>query len=175
MTFWLEKEWQVRAVSEIESALTGVHERLTGKGRNASAWTVEVLRALVLPARVLCGPHSVCGLKSPLDDQCKGEWLYDFCCWMEGDGPGEGFLGLPIVAESEWGAWHDIWDDLDKLTQARAGLRVLIFDARWAPPDCYEVMCQRIARFEPRLERDAWLFAGWREDGFEFRKVIQSA
>lgn len=174
MTFWLQKEWRANAVIEIRSALQRVHHRLAGQRRDGKEWTVGVLQALVPVARTMCGDQAVCGLECPSDERCKGEWLYDFSCWLEGDAPGEGFLGLPIVVESEWGAWKDIWDDLDKLTQARAGLRVLIFDARWAPQDWYECMSQRIARFAPRDPDDAWLFAGWRDDGFEFRTIAES-
>lgn len=172
MTFWLEKEWQERAVEAVRDALDRVHAGLIGQSRGPKDWTVGVLQAFVPVARDLCGDGSVCGLKCPADDQCKGEWLYDFCCWIEGTAAHEGFLGMPMAVESEWGSWNDVWDDLDKLTQARAGLRVFVFDARWAPADWHDVMSRRIRRFVPMSANDAWLFAGWKPEGFEFKSSL---
>lgn len=172
MTFWLEKEWQANTANEIQSTLQHVHRRLAGQERGGKEWTVAVLQAFVPVARGTCGDLAVCGLECPPDERCKGEWLYDFSCWVEGDGPGEGFLGLPIAVESEWGAWKDVWDDLDKLTQSRAGLRVFIFDARWAPPDWHTIMSRRIRRFTLSQGDDAWLFAGWLSQGFDVRSGL---
>jgi len=172
MTFWLEKEWQTRAALAVKTALDGVHLSLKEQGVDHDVWTASTLRSFVPVARELCGVGAVCALKRPPDDRCKGEWLYDFCCWIEGTETDEGFLGLPIAVESEWGGWNDVWDDLDKLTQARAGLRVFVFDARWAPKDWHEVMSRRIRKFDPASADDAWVFAGWTSGGFEFQSNL---
>ncbi len=78
---------------------------------------------------------------------------------------------MPIIAESEWGKWHDIWDDFDKLLQARAGLRVLVFEFHEGstPADWHFVLSKRAREFQPSSTDDAWLFACWNVDGFQFR------
>jgi hypothetical protein len=177
MTFWLDPVWQTGAAQQIESTLNKLHADLYGQGHNSGRWTQGVLHTLVPTACELCSGRIgrvVCGLKGPPDGECKGEWLYDFCCWIEDDAAGEGFLGMPIIAESEWGKWHDIWDDFDKLTQARAGLRVLVFQhyPNDTPEDWKSVLLARARKFLPRDDTDAWLLACWTPSGFEFASTV---
>ena len=55
-----------------------------------------------------------------------GEFLYDVI-WLRTDEENR-VIGVPLVAEIEWGNRGDVWDDFQKLLVARAGVRVMIFN-----------------------------------------------
>jgi hypothetical protein len=171
MSFWLTKEWQARAAREIAVAIDQANLQLMSTPRSNGDWTRQILNALARPSISLCSGEGRqpaygvrCGEKR---DGNRGEWLYDFSCWLE-DSNGRGFLGLPIIAESEWGKWADIWDDFDKLTQARAGLKILIFQRCRETPPGWEWRSELLARaqtFAPAPD-DGWLFSIWEKGQF---------
>lgn len=178
MEFWFTDSWQVSATALIKSALDAIHRDLSNNGGSGNrVWTEQVLRALIPIAQgapVGAAERIVCALKNPPQGLgCTGEWLYDFSSWIETIkvGGSTGFRGLPLIAESEWGYWRDIWDDFDKLGQARAGLKVLVFEnhARDTPPDWEDRLKSRLESFEPKGDGEAWLLAAWSNSGFDFR------
>lgn len=166
MAFWLEHSWQQDAATTIMAKLQDVAPRLRGKGNRES--TRLVMTALSEVAPELCRrdnsqPRCSFGGGEATDHR-KG-WLYDFCCWLAEN---ECSVGIPIVAESEWGKWSDVIDDFEKLVQARAGIRVMIFDRIVAPDGWRQALLENARRFEPHDPNDAWLFAAWRDGVFDY-------
>jgi len=105
---------------------------------------------------------------------CKGadyhEWLFDLTWWIERKRPtgGTDFTDMPLVAESEWeeNFEEEILPDFDKLTVARAWLRVMIFQG----PDSqtkmryFDGLRQRIRAFAGSQPGDRYLFAYFNYD-----------
>ena len=58
-----------------------------------------------------------------------GEWLFDLCWSIEGDGDKwkENFKGLKLICESEWNTWEDeIVHDFQKLAVAKADIKIML-------------------------------------------------
>lgn len=170
MTFWLEKEWQTRAALRICGALDGVNEKLLPQRLKDGEWTKPMLTDLAPAALELCGEHApraACSFGGGEPAGHRKGWLYDFCCFVTDEA--ERLVGLPIVIESEWLSWSQVLDDFEKLLQARAGLRVLIFQHdRTAPSDWREDLFARTRLFAECSAADAWLFAYWKDNRFEY-------
>lgn len=169
MTFWLEKEWQRRAGRRIEAELHAVSRDLLPKNLRNGEWTTPILQGLARASLDVCreaGASPVCRLGPQLDHDCGSARLYDFSCWLENN---DEFFGLPIAAESEWSFWKPVLYDFDKLTQARAGLRVMIFQfhERDTPDSWQAALMNRAAKFNPKPTDDAWLLACWKGGQFE--------
>lgn len=171
MGFWLEAAWQRDAAIKIRDALQEVGIGLLKQNLSDGQWTKPMLAALISPSLALCQPYGAGAACSFGGGEAGGQrkgWLYDFCCWTED--ANKNFTGLPIVVESEWGAWKEVLDDFDKLSQARAGLRVLIFQQRRKDREDWEgQLYARAKAFAQSDASDAWLFACWCDKQFVIR------
>ena len=102
------------------------------------------------------------------------EWLYDVT-WLQysrGYEPGLGnhLIDVPLVAECEWGTSHDVKYDFEKLLQARAGVRLMIYgDFQSYDESRGDGVAQRLAGcirdFNGSSAEDAWLLATWERSG----------
>ncbi len=97
-----------------------------------------------------------------------GEWLYDVT-WLQYETSGNGeLIGVPLVAECEWGDEQDIEDDFERLLLARAGVRVMIFGGT-NDPDVASRIANRLAKkveaFKRSCIKDDWLLAAWQPNG----------
>ncbi len=94
-----------------------------------------------------------------------GEWLYDmtwFEMWEDR------IARLPLILESEW-IFEGIEDDFYKLLQARADLRVLVFEGHnTAIVSKFDKLKSRLREFTDTSPRDRYLFAAFDWDGGEF-------
>ena len=99
---------------------------------NQTQWTSAVLTPLcrIGQKEFDC---SVYASSNFVDEQDKdgGEWLYDVT-WCKYERKYEKYFltSVPLVAECEWGNLGDIKDDFEKFIQARAAVRVFVFDCR---------------------------------------------
>lgn len=178
MTFWREAHWQQAAADAIGEALDSVHTSLKDRGVNDGVWTTEIMRAVGALTSTLCH-DGVCAYKgSPsTPTYAGGELMYDLT-WFVPAPPGPHEVsrvrGVPLVLESEWHGWHNVWDDFDKLLLARAGLRVFIFECDKATPDNWvEVLLARAAAFADASQDDAWLLCAWSGSGFSCHPHIR--
>jgi hypothetical protein len=102
------------------------------------------------------------------------EWLYDVT-WLKYEGTN--LVDIPLALECEWNPDpQEINNDFEKLLQARARLRVMIF---WQKS--IEAMHIRFNDFEKRIRKfkatqslDRYLFAGldWKTGIFEYKLFI---
>ena len=125
-----------------------------------------------------------------VDNPGYGEWLYDVS-WLEYERERDGLkwpapvlIEAPLVAECEWGNEGAIKDDFEKLLLARAGIRLMIFDAR-AVQLVYEDehgdqnhseeiargLARMVREFNSSRAEDAWLLAAWEgsNDAWSFK------
>ena len=125
-------------------------------------WTKAVLTVLCYVGR----RFDFTTWASKVDGQFKngGEWLYDVT-WLEYEGD---FLkSVPLAAECEWGNLGDIKDDFEKLMQARAAVRVFVFDGRYCENGAEALankFCDWVGAFEGRQKGDNYLLVGYEED-----------
>ena len=96
-----------------------------------------------------------------------GEWLYDLC-WLDYGSKDlssdeQWFRSIPLVLESEWSPNDgDIYDDFQKLLQARANLRVMILvanDEEHAKLRLEKLIRPAIERFARSQRYDYYLIA----------------
>jgi len=174
MTFWLEREWQVLAARRVATTLDGVNDELLPQKLTSGAWTKPMFAKLAPAALELCGEYalrSACSFGGGQSQMYRKGWLYDFCCWIMD--PEQRLWGLPIVIESEWKAWSEVLDDFEKLLQARAGLRVLVFQHDSSTPIEWEAdLITRTRTFAESVATDAWLFSLWRDGRFHHRSNL---
>ena len=99
------------------------------------------------------------------------EWLYDIT-WLEYThgytrGVQNKLVDSLLVAECEWRGSNARKDDFEKLLQARAGIRLFIYDASSDPGP--EGVAQDLAEYYRNFRRscsdDAWLLAGRQKRG----------
>ena len=170
MTFWLEREWQGRCARRICAALDSVNDELLPLKLKDGAWTKPMFAAVAPVALELCREHATlaaCSFGGGESLRHRKGWLYDFCCWVT-DGE-ERLLGLPVVVESEWLAWSQVLDDFEKLLQARAGLRVLVFQRdNSTPPNWRDELLARVQTFAESNASDVYLFAFWSDGRFSY-------
>lgn len=91
------------------------------------------------------------------------EWLYDHHWRISGEGGT--LLRIPLVMEIEWGfgaatIFEKITEDFLKLVQARADLRVMVFQC-YNVPSVTDKLVAMAETFEGAQHGDRWLFAGW--------------
>lgn len=99
-----------------------------------------------------------------------GEWLYDICWYKSSRGEGGNLIRLPLVAECEWAPDPEMDGDFQKLIQARADLRVWIFQAG-SPQTVkqYFAACkQQVCDFAETLPGDRYLLAGLDSENQQF-------
>lgn len=170
MAFWLEREWQERSARCICAALDQVNDELLPQNLSSGSWTKPMFRALAPVALELCGDFSrsaACSFGGAEEVGHRKGWLYDFCCWVTD--PEQRLWGMPLVAESEWLGWTHVLDDFEKLPQARAGLRVLVFQHhKDVPADWRSELLSRAQKFAESASTDAYLFAFWRDKKFHY-------
>ena len=111
-----------------------------------------------------------------------GEWLYDVT-WLEYERERDGFkwpatalINAHLVAECEWGTGEDleyIIEDFEKLLQARAGFRLMIFTGsdQANSGEIAERLARKVREFKGSRAEDAWLLAAWEgnTDDWSFR------
>ena len=104
-----------------------------------------------------------------VDNPGYGEWLYDVT-WLEYERECDGLkwpapvlIEAPLVAECEWGNEGAIKDDFEKLLLARAGIRLMIFDARDQShsEEIARGLARMVREFNSSRAEDAWLLASW--------------
>ncbi len=85
--------------------------------------------------------------------------LYDVT-WLEYGRDGL-LIDAHLVAECEWGDFHDIGEDFEKLLLARAGARLIIFDDTYKPysKEIAKRLAERVKEFNGSRDEDAWLLA----------------
>ena len=104
-----------------------------------------------------------------------GEWLYDVT-WLEYEPkpfPDGLLIDVHLVAECEWGNFERIIEDFEKLLQARAGFRLMIFTGsnQANSEEIAERLADRVREFKGSRAEDAWLLAAWEgsSDDWSFR------
>ena len=104
-----------------------------------------------------------------------GEWLYDVT-WLEYEPkpfPDGLLIDVHLVAECEWGNFERIVEDFEKLLQARAGFRLMIFtgSSQANSEEIAERLAERVWEFKGSRAEDAWLLAAWEGilDDWSFR------
>lgn len=114
----LEKE-------ELLHEIVAVIQRIPGKMPDRSSdgdWTREILKDLKQLGYQW--GYWVC----PDANQMTGAWLYDLSWYRDKN---EELVEVPMVLESEWSRhWKSIRFDFEKLLQAKAGIKVMIFEER---------------------------------------------
>ena len=103
-------------------------------------------------------------------DIAESEWLYDVT-WLQYSrgyepGPDNRLVGIPLVAECEWGTSPDVKYDFEKLLLARASVRLMIYgDFQQYPESRGDGLAKRLAGyvgdFNGSGTDDAWLLATW--------------
>ncbi|AGW15101.1 hypothetical protein [Megalodesulfovibrio gigas] len=86
------------------------------------------------------------------------EWLYDHH-WRVQNEDGA-LVSTPLVMEIEWGNDEKIIEDFLKLVQARAALRVMVFQ-RNDVEGMIERLIAMAKTFDGSQRGDKWIFAGW--------------
>ena len=104
-----------------------------------------------------------------------GEWLYD-ATWLEYEPkpfPDGLLVDVHLVAECEWGNFERIVEDFEKLLQARAGFRLMIFTGsnQAKSEEIAERLAGRVREFKGSRAEDDWLLAAWEgsNDDWSFR------
>lgn len=145
---------------EIAKSLDEIDTILGSCSGNAE-WTEHVVRRLTLLSKTFRVDAAARGQPSPAK---YGEWLYDICWYQMDDCGADNCLKRVVLAgECEWNAAEcDV--DFQKLLQARADLRLWIFQPRDASrniPRWVANYIRNIKTFEGSLPGDQYLFAGY--------------
>ena len=146
--------------NEIQDALNAVNDALKGKRASDTVWTRKIKEALVSIGKEK--EKKLSCYASGVDDVSSGEWLYDLC-WISYSGHTN--IGcIELAMESEWApSPKEIHDDFVKLVQARAGLRLMIWQARNSKEmeDIRDVLIDQIHAFAESQCGDAYLLSCW--------------
>jgi len=151
----------------IQDALNAVNDELKGKRASDTVWTKEIKKALVSIGNE--NEKELSCYASGVDHVASGEWLYDLCWISYSDDTNIGCIELAM--ESEWApSPKEIHDDFVKLVQARAGLRLMIWQARNSKEmqDIRDVLIDQIRAFKDSQLGDAYLFSCWTEEEQRF-------
>lgn len=124
---------------------------------NDSQWTKGVKRILVEIGKEFGWMTAAHGCKT---DESK-EWLYDVV-WFQSD-KADHMTEVRLVAECEWGKFHAIKEDFEKLLVARSKYRVMIFQEKSEADanNLIEQMKMWITKFKSTKNGDRYLFIGW--------------
>jgi len=99
--------------------------------------------------------------------RCQGadgaEWLHDHH-WRAANDDNE-LIRIIVAMEIEWGfggstIFEKIMEDFLKLVQARADLRVMVFQGNKIS-SVTDKLIDKASNFEGTQQGDRWLFAGW--------------
>ena len=140
--------------------------------KGPTEWTKAVKTKLCEIGREFC--FEVGARKNEVEEAYRdfGEWLYDVT-WLEyereRDGlkwPATALIEAHLVAECEWGTGEDleyIIEDFEKLLQARAGFRLMIFtgSSQTKSEEIAERLARKVREFKGSRAEDAWLLAAW--------------
>lgn len=149
------------AEDKIEKAL----ERICARGQEQTDtwWTEEIILAVGQIGEVLD-----CAVSSSKHNM---EWLYDLIWYRKENGP---FTELVLAMESEWNLeYSNILYDFEKLIQARAGLRVMIFQSTGAMiEERVGDLKAAVRAFRGSQKGDRYLFAVYNREskGFHFEQ-----
>lgn len=132
--------------------------------QSTSQWTSSILTALCRIGKDL--GYSVHASTNFVDKQYKngGEWLYDviWCEYKE-----KKLKSVPLAAECEWKNHGHIKDDFEKLLQARAAVRVFVYNGGYSENGA-EVLANEIrdwvGAFEGTQQGDTYLLVGYESD-----------
>lgn len=99
----------------------------------------------------------------------ESAWLYDFV-WYSNCSAERHLSEVPLVLESEWGNLEAIRYDFEKLLLAKAGLKVMVFEAadHAAIAIIESFLRQGIRRFTKRSDGETYLFAAFNNDARRF-------
>ena len=87
-----------------------------------------------------------------------GDWLFDMT-WYQADEQDQ-LLSLGLVLESEWGRyWTDIRFDFEKLIVVDSPLKVMVFEEVEDSAVLFELLKERITRYEGIKAGQTYLFA----------------
>ena len=105
------------------------------------------------------------------------EWLYDHHWRIASEEVA--LARIPLVMEIEWGfgaatIFNKITEDFLKLVQARADLRVMVFQGNDIS-SITERLIDMAEKFEGSQQGDRWLFAGWGWDTKQMHCKLWSA
>ena len=111
----------------------------------------------------------------PDANQSTGAWLYDLCWYRNKN---DELVEVPMVLESEWSRhWKDIRFDFEKLLQAKASIKVMIFEeGETSLEKIWEHLLSSIRAFGNPEEGECYLLAGFcgKPRGFQVR-IIRDA
>jgi len=144
-----------------------------GLGNSNTVWTRQVVRDFKQLGYKW--GYWVC----PDPNQMTGAWLYDVSWYRtNGYGHAEGYqvlVEVSLVLESEWSRhWADIRYDFEKLLQAKAGIKVMVFEQC---DETVEVISEKlvasIRAFGRHDPDECYVLAGFNHDprGFEVRII----
>lgn len=161
----------------IQEALTILVAPLIEVESTNTEWTREIKKRMVSLGQNL-GFYTCASGVSDRTVCHWGEWLYDVA-WVkyrkqEGTETGfdvNDFHGVALALESEWGDKRDVRDDFQKLVQAKADYKVMIWDRFSGFGDRKELeSMEETARHDPKNNGETYLFACYfrRERCFEF-------
>jgi hypothetical protein len=149
----------------IQQALDEVNSQLKGQASSDTDWTRKIKSKLVS-----LGKHKGFSCyASGVDGVSSGEWLYDLCWLSYADEISIGRIELAM--ESEWLlSLKEIRDDFVKLVQARARLRLMIWQSQNAVDFEAELdaLKDQVRLFEDSQDGDAYVFSCWIADDQQF-------
>lgn len=152
-------------VEEIKKELDFVCSDPTLPGKN-SAWTKAILKRISGLGKTKGRKFHVCATSRAENKADEGEWLYDLT-WLRYDGD-DHLLEVALALECEWDS-KKLNEDFQKLLQARATLRVFIFqNAR----DALDGIIRQIEKFAGTMPGDEYLLVCYVEadNKFYFRE-----
>ena len=154
-------------ISEFHNKLDGIPlwKKEKNEGWTDKRWTKEVKDAVGRAAKKR--GHKI--RASRCDQADGGEWLYDLICLEYED---EYLKGIPLVLESEWKGRYskknyegEILKDFRKLLVSRAGLRVMVLEAKSEEKgkEVVERLLQHVQNCRCSTAGDRYLFACCRQ------------
>jgi hypothetical protein len=154
---------------ELLHEIVAVIQQIPGKmptGSSDGEWTREIIKDFKQLGYQW--GYWVC----PDANQMTGAWLYDLSWYRDKN---EELVEVPMVLESEWSRhWKDIRFDFEKLLQAKAGIKVMIFDEGQTDlEDIWQNLLSSIRAFGKPEEDECYLLAGFcgNPRGFQVRLV----
>ena len=154
--------------SMIRGALDQVNDELIQANVNDSVWTKKIKESLVRlgnnqKLKLKCYASGVKG-----EGVSSGEWLYDLC-WIRFED--NQIASIELIMESEWiRSFKEVRDDFQKLVQARATLRLMIWQAKSSNDmeKHRDVLVRQIQAFRASQQDDSYLFSCWVADDQKF-------
>lgn len=156
------KKWE-RTLLQVKSWLN-MPKRVYSLRLSDKEWTYEIKS--IVGELGFENHKKVCASGFP--DYFEREWLYDLV-WYEEDNHGR-LMKLPLVMESEWKTdYHAIKYDFEKLLQAKADLKVMVFQGHNID-DTFRRLHDAITAFKWLHSDDHFLSAGldWENEEFKF-------